>query len=400
MIVKIEKLDNYGRGITYINDKIVFVEDALPDEEIKIKIIKETKKYIEAQAVKYIKTSNKRKKSECPYSEKCGGCNLEHISFQEENNFKVEKVTSLLKKYAEVEYPIHDIKYHERNYYRNKIILHGKDKKIGLYEKNSNNIVQISKCMLVNNKINEAIDFINKNNKCIKEAIIKTSNDNKNLMIKITGNINNYEQLKETTDVLIINDKYYTEKRKIITNIGNKQYYQSINSFFQINNTLTEELYNEILNIVKEKHPNKVLDLYCGCGTIGIYISDYCDKIIGIDYNESNIIDATNNKELNKVNNIEFINSKVEDKIEEFDDIDLIIVDPPRAGLDIKTRKNLKRINAKIIIYVSCDPITLSRDLNELKELYNVSKIKLFNMFPKTYHVESVSVLERKSVEK
>ena len=148
---------------------------------------------------------------------------------------------------------------------------------------------------------------------------------------------------------------------------------------------------------LKEISPSNTLDLYCGTGTIGIYVSKYTNHVLGIDCNQSNILDANKNKELNKVENIEFIASKVEDVIENIKDkYDLIIVDPPRAGLDPKTIKTIKEMSPINIIYVSCDPVTLMRDLNILKEHYNIVEITPFNMFPRTYHCESITVLERK----
>ena len=144
--------------------------------------------------------------------------------------------------------------------------------------------------------------------------------------------------------------------------------------------------------------PNSVLDLYCGTGTIGIYISKYCKSIVGVDYNESNIEDANKNKEINNVKNIEFICDKVENRINEFKNIDLVVVDPPRAGLDKKTKENLIRISPKMIAYTSCDPVTLARDIKDLSQNYEVKYIQPFNNFPRTYHVECVSVLCRKTL--
>ena len=396
MKVEVLKLDNLGRGISYINDKICFIENALPNEVVEISIIKETSKYLEAKVDKYIEKSPLRIEEECPYSNICGGCNLNHICFNDENRFKLNKVKDIMKKYANIDSNlIKGIIYHDRNNYRNKLILHGKDSDLGLYKENTNEIIPINNCLLVNPKINEIIKVLNNTPKEIEEVIIKTSNDNSKVMLSITGTIDNIDILKELCDVLIINNEYITNNHVIETNIGNKKYIEGIDSFFQVNNTLTKELYDEVLENVKDKTYNNVLDLYCGTGTIGIYISDYCKKIIGIDYNESNINDANKNKELNNLTNIEFICSKVEDKIDTFKDIDLVIVDPPRAGLDNKTKDYLKEINPEKLIYVSCNPITLARDIKDLAT-YKVNYIKVFNMFPRTYHCESVCVLERR----
>ena len=397
MEVKIEKLDNYGRGIAYINNKICFIENTLPNEIVDISITEEHKKYNIGNLDSIIESSPIRIQEECPYSNICGGCSLNHICYNEENNFKKDKVKNLLKIYSNIEEDkIDKIIYHDRNYYRNKITLHGKEGTIGLYKKNTNDIIPIQECLLVNQKINELIRFLSHQENEIEEVIIKTSNDNSEIMVSIKGSISNIDELKKICDVLIINNKYLTTKKSIITTIGNKKYYESIDSFFQVNNTLTKELYNEVLNNIKDKNFNKVLDLYCGTGTIGIYISKYVKEVIGIDYNKSNIEDAKNNKVLNNIENISFICDKVENQIDKFKNIDCIIVDPPRAGLDEKTRKFIGIINPKEIIYVSCDPVTLARDLKELQEKYTVKKVVPYNMFPRTYHCESITVLERR----
>ena len=398
MEVKIEKLDNFGRGITYLNNKICFVENAYPEEVVEIEIIKENKKIIEAKAVNVIKKSNSRVESLCPYSKTCGGCNFSNLKYEDELKYKTSKVKDLILKFTGLENIVEDTSYINEYNYRNKIILHGKDNKLGLYEESTNTIVEIDKCLLVNNKINEIIKVLKEENISIEEALVKTSNDEKQVLVSIKGQIKNTSRLKELSNVLIINDKLETESSSIITNIGKYKFYESVNSFFQINKDLTEKLYDEALNVVKVVKPNKLLDLYCGTGTIGIYVSEYANEIIGIDYNESNIKDANKNKELNNLNNIKFICDKVENQIDNFKDIDMIIVDPPRKGLDPKTKEYLNLIKAKHLVYISCDPVTFARDLNDLKGNYDIEYIKPFNMFPKTYHVENVAYLKIKNI--
>lgn len=399
MEVKIEKLDNFGRGITYLNNKICFVENAYPEEIVEIEILKENKKIIEAKTINIIKKSNSRVESLCPYSKTCGGCNFSNLKYEDELKYKTSEVKDLILKFTGLENIVEETSYINEYNYRNKIILHGKDNKLGLYEESTNTIVEIDNCLLVNNKINEIIKVLKEENISIEEALIKTSNDEKQVLVSIKGKINNISRIKELSNVLIINNKLETESSSIITNIGKYKFYESVNSFFQINKDLTEKLYDEALNVVKVVKPNKLLDLYCGTGTIGIYVSEYAKEIIGIDCNESNIKDANKNKDLNNLNNIKFICDKVENQIDSFKDIDMIIVDPPRKGLDQKTKEYLNIIKAKHLVYISCDPVTFARDLNDLKGNYDVEYIKPFNMFPKTYHIECVSVLHLKSLE-
>jgi 23S rRNA (uracil1939-C5)-methyltransferase len=154
-------------------------------------------------------------------------------------------------------------------------------------------------------------------------------------------------------------------------------------------------MFEYIKNILKNINAKNVIDLYCGCGSISLYIADTVDYIYGIEINESSINDANENKIINNINNVDFL-CNTSDNIKISNNFDTVIVDPPRSGLS-KTLIN-KLISSKIcnIIYVSCDPITLVRDLDLLSYKYNINSIKLFNMFPRTYHCESVCILERK----
>lgn len=269
---------------------------------------------------------------------------------------------------------------------------------MGYFKKKTNELIPIKECLLMDKRINKllpVLENISKNSD-IKDIVIRISNDGSLLMLKLIGKIHDVKSLDNLVDILFINDEKIFGSDKMISNIGNKKYYVSIDSFFQVNKTLTEQLYNYVLNIVKEAKPKKLLDLYCGSGTIGIYVSDYADQIIGVELLRSSISDANENKKLNGVKNISFICNKVENVIDTFqNDVDLIIVDPPRAGLDKNTIVNIKRINPEKIIYISCDPVTMCRDIDFLSDKYDLVSVKPFNMFPRTYHVESVSILHR-----
>lgn len=403
MQVTIEKLDHFGRGIAY-TDKICFVENALPGEIVDIKVTKNTKKYLEAEVTNYIEQSKNRVKEVCPYIKDCGGCSLEHLSFTAENKYKQEKVAELVEKFAGLDKKlVEETTSTEEYFYRNKITLHGNNNKLGYYKKKSNDLLSITYCHLVTPKINELLKDLSKlaNTNNLKETVIRTSNDESKVMIKLSGNITDYQDILSKVDVLVINDKPITKDDKITSTIGSKRYYLSIDSFFQVNKTLTEKLYNEVKQVVQTIKPKRVLDLYCGTGTIGLYIADEVEEVIGIDYSKEGIKNANQNKLLNNSNNTTFICNKVENVIDTFENnFDLIVVDPPRAGLDPKTINNIKRIAPTSIVYISCDPVTLARDLKELKTSYNIETIKPYNMFPRTHHVESVAVLYQKNIEK
>ena len=268
---------------------------------------------------------------------------------------------------------------------------------LGLLEENSNNIVPISKCLITNKEINKIIEILKKIiiKENINKIIIRCGNKTDEIMLSLYGDVKNINSFKKLCNSLYINDKNITNSY-ITSYIGDKKFHIRNNSFFQVNDNICKKLYDEILNIINDKKPKKVLDLYCGVGSIGIYISDNVEEVLGIEVVENAIIDANENKKLNNISNIKFINNKVENVIDSIKDYDMVIVDPPRSGLDNKTINSLINIKSKNIIYVSCDPITLARDLNVLKEKYNIQYIKLFNMFPRTSHCESVCILERR----
>ena len=395
--MQIEKLDYYGRGIGRINNKITFVENALKDEIVDIKILKESKKYNEAIVKSYNTKSKSRVTPKCKYYNICGGCNISHLKEEEQEGFKDSKIKELLNRNLNIEH-LDKIEYSKFYNYRNKIVLHIKEDKLGLYKNKSNELIEIDECLLVDDKINNVIKILKKiikKEKNLKKATIKLGNTTNEVMLILEGKIKDYSELLNKVDVLIINDKVVSKKDYIISIIGNKKYKISKNSFFQVNQVITEKIYNEIRSNIEKINPKNVLDLYCGTGTIGIYIADLVKKVIGIEVIEDAVLDANFNKELNNIDNISFILGKVEDKIIDIkDNIDLIIVDPPRSGLDKKVIPVINKLKAKNIIYVSCNPITLVRDLKLLKDNYNIEYIKPYDMFPNTYHVECVCVLK------
>lgn len=390
----IERLDDKGRGIGFIDGKITFVNNALPLEDVEIKITKVHKKYNEAIVIKYNKKSEKRLEPICPYFNICGGCDLMHMSNSDELEFKKNKVENILKKFAKIDIEIDEIISPLEYHYRNKATFKVKDK-IGYYKKREYEIIAIDKCYLVNPKINLILDEVKKHDlKNIDEIIIKSSfnMDDTMLYIKSCGDISS-NLLNIDVKTIINNDKILKGKGYIKEKLGNYTYIISPDSFFQINSKGAEILYDKILEYASFKGNERVLDLYCGTGSIGIYINKYVKKVLGIEINESAVKDANFNKKENNLNNIDFICSDASDISDTY--FDVIIVDPPRSGLNDKTINKLLELKVSKIIYVSCDPITLARDLNILKENYILKKISLVNMFSKTEHCESITVLEK-----
>ena len=392
----IEKLDNKGRGICFVDDKITFVENALPGEDVDIEITLSKKKYNEARVIKYNKESIDRVCVNCKYYNQCGGCDLLHISKEKELEFKLNKVNDLIKKFGGIDFKIKEIISPNEYNYRNKATFQV-NKKLGYFKKKSNDLIEIDNCLLVDNRINEIInkikelDLIN-----IEQIIIRTSPSEIMLIIKVTGKIDDRFECLDV-DSIVLNKKgvYKTIKGPgyIIEELGEYKFIVQPDSFFQVNREAAKLLYDKVLEYADLKGNEKVLDLYCGTGTIGSYIAKYADSVIGVEINKYAIEDAIKNKKLNHIRNIDFICSDANSI--DLTGFDLVIVDPPRSGLDNKTKNYLKIIKPKKIVYVSCDPVTLARDLKDLSDKYIVKDISLVNMFPRTEHVESVCLLER-----
>lgn len=387
LVVKIENLDHFGRGIAKVNNMPIFVENSLINEEVEIVITKEKKKYMEGFVSNYLKKSPLRVESNCPYYDKCGGCDLLHMSYEEQLKYKENKVKEIIKKFSGLEC-VNSIVGSIQFNYRNKVTLHVKNGVIGYYKENSNEIISIDRCLLVDERINILIDEIkNLNLNGINKIVIRVTNNES--MAIFYGDINSNINLR--ADTIIINSKVTKGNGYIEENIGDLKFIISPTSFFQVNNVGMINIYNKVLDYVDG---GNILDLYCGTGTIGIYVSKKADKVLGVEINDEAIKDALLNKKINNINNVDFISGDVGTVLSKNKfKFDIVIVDPPRAGLDNNSINNIIKINPKKIIYVSCDPVTLARDLNILKEYYDVLEITPFDMFSYTYHVECVCLL-------
>ncbi len=391
---KIESLDNFGRGIARIDNKIIFIENALPNEEVEIEVTKEEKRYLEGKVIKYIKTSKQREEPDCPYYNQCGGCNISHMTYKEQLKFKEETFINIVNRSTSLDLKPIVIESSKTKYYRNKITLKIENNKWGYYQNKTHKIINISNCLIAKESINNIIN--NQNLFKIKEGeIVIRSNYNDEILISITSNTKvdvDINRLKEISKLLgvIVNNKIIYGKDSFIELIDNKLFKVSINSFFQVNLNILKEIFK----ILSRKTYNNIIDLYCGVGTLGIVINK--NKLFGIEISESSIKDALINSKMNQQNNNYYIlgdSSKIEDIKEE---IDMIIIDPPRSGVDKKTIEHILKSNVKNIIYMSCNPLTLSRDLNILKEIYLIEESYILDMFPQTYHIESLIIMKKK----
>lgn len=395
-MVEITSLDHNGRGIGKFNNKVVFVENALPNELVDVRVTKEKKNFIEAEVKNFIKISKNRIKSPCPYFPNCGGCDLLHLNYENSLKFKQDKIKNIINKYLNKEIKINSIINCDNNlYYRNKTTFQVKEN-IGFYKKKTYNIIPIDNCLISSNLINSSIKYLKKLNLKEITKIICRSAINELMIIIETNNIKlDIKPLKEiATSIYIKNNNKYNlvyGKKYIKEKLGDYEYLVSPDSFFQINIDTCFKLYSKIKEYVGTK--KNVLDLYCGTGSISIFISKN-NNVLGIEINEYAIKDAKENAKINNIKNIDFICGE---SGKELNNIkfkpDIIIVDPPRSGLSKETIKNIFKLKAKKLIYVSCDPMTLVRDLNLLSKEYEIIELTPFDMFPNTKHVECLVLL-------
>lgn len=399
MQLKINRLNHTGEGIAQIDGVITFIPKTIPDDIIEVdeKDIIQHKRYNQVLKHELIVPSRDRISPQCPYYNECGGCQIMNLSYEKQLEYKKEKVTNIFKKYLKIDIKP-DIIPSSQYKYRNKITLQVKENVVGLYKENTNEIISIEKCLLVPDKLNDLISILNKLDlKNVTKIVLKILNQK--IMIQLIGNIKKEEAIKYlSNDVasIYINDELIYGMEFLKEELLPYSFYISPDSFFQVNHKGTIALYDRIKEFLG-KDNKKVLDLYCGTGTIGIYISKYCESVTGIEINKSAVKDAQKNIELNHIKNVKIIWGDVEKSLKKDKKYDAIIVDPPRTGLDKITKEKLLQIKPKKIVYVSCNPMTLARDIDILRKEYHIEKISLIDMFPNTYHVETIVLLTKKS---
>ena len=433
---------NYeGLGVAKVDDLVVFVDGTITGEIVKAKITKVTKNYAVAKLVEVIKPSTNRIKPLCPYFNLCGGCSLLHMDYVAGLNLKLEAFNETLRKIGKIDYKATKIYGMKNPYaYRNKIQMpagvNEKGKLVfGYYQKDTHDVVAIEDCLVQSDNVTKVINFI-KNvcnelnitayNEQTKTGVIRhilvRENKNNELMVVIVTNeekinkedilvdkiINKFSNVisivkninKMHNNVILGSDSICLfGKDEIEDDILGLKFKISHKSFFQINRIQTEKLYSLVLDYLGENAKDlNLIDAYCGVGSISLCLAKRVKHVYGIEIVEEAIADAKNNAILNGISNSSFYAGKVEELIDNFidKDIDCIVMDPPRKGVEEKVLKAIIDAKIKSIIYVSCNPATLARDLNILKEYYDIKEISLVDMFCMTNGIESAVLLIRK----
>ena len=430
----VDIIDNgfQGEGIAKIDGITVFIDQAIKGEKIKIKILKVQTNFAYGKIIEILEKSNNRINEDCSTYKRCGGCNLRHINYEETLNIKKAVVQNCMYKALKREVEVNNVIGMENPlYYRNKLqypVGINKEQNVimGVYSSRTHNIIPTKECFIQNKECqiiaNDIFEFIKENNisayneetlkGTVRHIIIRIGVKTNEVLVTLVLNNNNFKKEKELIEFLIKKHKniksivknFNTKNTNVILGdkieviygdgfiydiLGDYKFKISPLSFYQVNPVQTEILYNTAINSLDNKNDDTALDLYCGIGTIGIFASKYFKKVYGIEIVEQAIQDAKYNAEINNIVNIEFFAGDVEKvlpKIIEKDNIkpNVVFVDPPRKGLDKKTIGVLQELEPSKIIYISCNPATLARDISLLEEKYELKTVQPVDMFPFT----------------
>lgn len=443
-IFDVEALGYEGEGIAKIERYPVFIPGALIGEKVKVIITKVKKNFAYGKLIEVLEKSKERRIPKCANYNICGGCTLQHLSYEGQLDFKFARVKDCIRKIGGldeniVKYPI-GMKNIYR--YRNKVqfpvgIVNGK-LSIGFFSEKSHRIIDMDTCLLQDEESEKIINIIRKwmndysiipakkEGKFFKQGIIrhivvrKSFKTNDIMVILVTTN----KKIPYVNELIEMLTNSISNIKSIVQNINDKDTnlvmgYECINlwgedhicdyigkykfnisplSFFQVNPVQTEVLYNKALEYADLNGNEVVFDAYCGTGTITLFLSKNAKKVYGVEIIDQAIENAKINARENNISNSEFFTGKSEEiiprLIEDGIKPDVIVVDPPRKGCDTKLLKAIGEASPKKVVYVSCDSSTLARDLKCLEEFgYNTVEVQPVDMFPMTKHVENVALL-------
>ena len=436
----VDVIDNgfEGEGIAKIDGFTIFIPNAIKGEKLKILIVKVLSSHAFGKILEIINKSDKRIESDCITYKRCGGCNLRHIKYEETLKMKQNAVQSLVNKTLKTKIQVKETigmgnPYHYRNKAQYPV---GVDKQgnpiMGVFANRTHEIIPIDNCLIQNEKSQQIakfiLDFVRENNisiydektgkGLIRHIVTKIGIKTNEIMCVIVLNGRTIPKEKElVTEIL----EKFPEVKTIVKNINTKNTNvimgkENINiydngyiydilgdfkfkisplSFYQVNPVQAEKLYELGVRAARISENDIVFDLYCGIGTISLFMAKYAKKVYGIEIVEEAVNDAKENAKMNGISNVEFIAGDVENILDELINDkkiipDIVMVDPPRKGLDNKSIENIMSIKPKKLVYISCNPATLVRDLSKLEGLYGVHEVIPVDMFPFTSHVECV----------
>ena len=439
----INSYSHQGEGIGRVNNFTVFVPGAILGERVRVKISEVKKNFARGRLEEVILSSPHRIKPPCPVYHLCGGCHLQHIAYEKQLEIKKEIVENALNRIGNQNIktsPTIGMKDPWR--YRNKGHFQVNQEKrrvrLGFYKAGSYDFVPASGCLLFSLQINKLVSYLeeqlslqkvnvynsktgrgNLRNVLIRESkstgetmiIFATKEDNlgfdqnvlNDLVRTFPQLVSIYQNINRSPKAVLMGKDFRLLKGKadLEDTIGPFKFKISPQSFFQVNAAQAKILNEKVLEYTNLSGEETVIDSYCGTATISIYVAKQAEKVYGIEVEKSAVRDAKINCELNSVSNLKLFSGKAEEWLYKWrrnsEEVHLIIVDPPRRGCSSKVLKGIIKIKPKKILYVSCNPATLARDLKYLTkdDDYKLKKVLPIDMFPQTSHIECIASLER-----
>ena len=417
--VKCEEMNNFGNSVCRIDGLVVFVNGAVSGDYVEAEVKKITSNYAIAETTKIIKQSPYRVTPACTVYDRCGGCAFSTLHISKENEIKTSYVKGTLNKFgvsADVESAVCPVD----SFYRNKVILFYANGRFGYMEKATNRVVPHKACPLNEGVFDDIARFTAKELDETKLRALymrKSSRENGEIMVcpifskktdikhyakklrgefprvtsVLSGFIAGREFVLEACEFELVRGEEYVKDE-----ICGLEFEISPKSFYQVNHACASELYEKVISLLGADKDSKIADLFCGTGTIGMVVAKRTGAhVYGVEIEPSAVEDAKRNAIINEVENIEFFEGDAKNFNK---NVDACIIDPPRKGCSDFMIDTLLRLNPKKIIYVSCNPDTMARDLKKLSRKYDLSSpVFTYNMFPKTSHVESLVCLTRQA---
>lgn len=447
--ITITDMNHDGEGIGKLDGYTLFIKDSVIGDTIEAKLIKVKKTYGYARLEKIIEPSPYRINAECKVARQCGGCQLQTFSYDAQLRYKENKVKSCIERIGGIQnYTLEPIiGMEQRFHYRNKAQYPvGRNKEgriiIGFYAGRTHSIIETETCLLGMGEDHKILTIIKQfmeqykinpydeksQQGLIRHILIRRSYHTGQIMVCLVINgqklphsnilIKKLREIKEISSIMINQNEENTNRIMgnkaevlwgegyIIDTIGEIKFQISPLSFFQVNPIQTQKLYDKVLQYAQLTGEETVWDLYCGIGTISLFLAQKARKVYGVEIVPDAVKDAKENAKQNKIENVEFLLGKAEEIVpkwfeEHQEKADIIVLDPPRKGCDIELLNTIEKMHPKRIIYVSCDPATLARDLKILDEKgYQTQKVQPIDLFGETVHCEVCVELCRKGENK
>lgn len=436
---KITDISHEGKGVGKVDGLTVFIEGGTLGDTVKLEITQMKKSFALGKTLEIIKPSRYRVESNCKVSNECGGCQLRELDYERQLKMKTDKVKNDLQRIGKLENVIiHDIiGMNKPIRYRNKAQVPVGENHIGFYKKGSNSIVDTDECVIQSKSTEKAIKLVRQFMKkydvsgynkrtgrgVIRHIVTKISFKTQDMMIILVTNSHKLPHKEEFIEMIKtempnvksiiqnVNDKKTNlvlgDKNKIlyghgkiIDYIGELQFKISPNSFFQVNPKQTLILYDKALKFAGLKGDETVFDIYSGIGSLSLFLSKKAKKVYGIEVVKEAVEDAKENAKLNNIKNVEFYEGAAElvlpELCEEGKTADVVVLDPPRKGCEVEVLDSIIKLSPKRIVYVSCNPSTLARDLNYLSENgFVVKEVQPVDMFAGSVHVECIALIQR-----